>query len=379
MRMITRQLNIKNYLEPGKVLVIYGPRQVGKTTLVRTFLDETDLSYKAFTADDIDFANKFAQCDLRLIKSILGDARLLFIDEAQKIENVGRALKLLVDQLPDIYVVITGSSSFDLVNSAAEPLTGRKNVLTLYPVSINEFRSVHTWYEIQKHLSEYLIYGTYPAIVTAGSEELKQHKLIEIKDSYLTKDILEFDRVKQAKPLIDLLKLLAFQVGSEVSTVELGTMLGVSNKTVTRYLDLLGKSFVIFRLDGFSGNRRKEIRKMGKYYFYDLGIRNALIANFNDLDTRNDEGQLWENFMIVERLKANVYKKVHANYYFWRTYDGQEVDLVEERNGRLHGYEIKWRRTRKKPPKQWLNNYENASYETVTSEDYQRFVRDKDA
>ena len=306
---------------------------------------------------------------------MLGDARLLFIDEAQKIENVGRALKLLIDHMPDLHVVITGSSSIDLANVAGEALTGRKDVVTLYPISLSELRATHTWYQIKERLAEYLIYGTYPAIVTAENNERRQRRLVEIKDSYLLKDILEFDRVRRAKPLIDLLKLLAFQVGSKVSTSELGTTLGMDAKTIARYLDLLEKSFVIFRLDGFSRNLRKEISKMGKYYFYDLGIRNALIANFNDLDTRNDVGQLWENFMIVERRKANAYAGVHANYYFWQTYDGKEVDLVEERGGHLYGYEFKWKAAKARPPKEWLTTYENASHETVTPESYQKFVR----
>lgn len=366
-------------MEKGKILIIYGARQVGKTTLAQAFLQTTDLPYKAFTADELEFADTFAKCDLHLMKNMLGDARLLFIDEAQKIQNVGRALKLLIDQVPDIHIVITGSSSFDLANVADEPLTGRKVVMTMYPLSLSELHSVHTWHEIEQRLSEYLIYGSYPAIVTAENNAHRQRRLVEIKDSYLVRDILEFDRVRRAKPLIDLLKLLAFQVGSKVSTSELGSSLGMDNKTVTRYLDLLEKSFVIFRLNSFSRNLRKEISKMGKYYFYDLGIRNALIANFNELELRNDVGQLWENFMVVERLKANAYGGVHANYYFWQTYDGKEIDLIEERGGRLHGYGFKWKATKKAPPKEWLATYDNASYETITPENYRDLLHSPDA
>ena len=276
--------------------------------------------------------------------------------------------------IPDIRVIATGSSSFDLANTAEEPLTGRKNLLVLYPVAVSELLRDQTLYEFEKRLEQYLIYGMYPEIIMYESYEQKEKRIVEIKDSALIKDILAFQKVKRSRPIIDLLKLLAFQIGGEVSCTELGAKLGLDQKTVRRYLDLLEKSFVLFRLDGFSRNLRKEISKMSKYYFYDLGIRNALISNFNDLDTRNDVGQLWENFMVLERVKRNAYAGVSPNYYFWRTYDQKEVDFIEERGGGLYGYEFKWKEDRKRPPREWLETYANATYEIITPARHLDFV-----
>lgn len=372
--MIPRIIHIEDILEKNKAVIIYGPRQAGKTTLVKDFLSHTNLKYKLFSGDQLDFADHFSKCDLELIKKLLGDTQLLVIDEAQKIDNIGTAIKLVVDNILNIYVIATGSSSFDLANATDEPLTGRKNLVTLYPVAMMELRQIYTPYELEKNLSEYLIYGTYPNIITYKTHEQKQNRIVEIKNAYLIKDILKFHNVKKSQIIINLLKLLAFQLGSEVSTTELGSQLGLDNKTAMHYLALLEKSFVIFRLNGFSRNLRKEVTKMGKYYFYDLGIRNALIANFNDLDTRDDIGQLWENFLMIERIKSNAYKNLAVNYYFWRTYDQKEIDLIEERGGKLYGYEFKWKKDKTKPPKDWLENYKNASYEVITTQNFLEFV-----
>lgn len=372
--MIQRAIDIENNLEKNKVLIIYGSRQVGKTTSVEKFLSETSFKHVSYSGDNLEFAHDLAKCDLEHIKRVVGDNHLLFIDEAQKIQNIGTALKLIVDHIPDIRVIATGSSSFDLANTAEEPLTGRKNLLVLYPVAVSELLRDHTLYEFEKRLGQYLIYGMYPEVVTYESYEQKEKRIIEIKDSALIKDILAFQKVKKSRPVIDLLKLLAFQIGSEVSCPELGAKLGLDQKTVRRYLDLLEKSFVLFRLDGFSRNLRKEVSKMSKYYFYDLGIRNALVSNFNDLGTRNDVGQLWENFMVLERIKRNAYAGVSSNYYFWRTYDQKEVDFIEERGGGLYGYEFKWRDNKKKPPGDWLKTYSNATYDVVTPNQYLDFV-----
>ncbi len=372
--MIPRTIDIEKNLEKNKVLIIYGPRQVGKTTSVKKFLSETSFKYASYSGDDLEFSYSFSRCSLESTKRIVGENRLIFIDEAQKIENIGTALKLIVDNFQDIYVIATGSSSFDLANTAEETLTGRKNLLVLYPISIGELLLQQTLYEFEEKLEEYLIYGTYPEIITHEDQAQKEKRIIEIKDSALIKDLLVFQRVKRSRLVIDLLKLLAFQVGSEVSCNELGERLGLNEKTVRRYLDLLEKSFVLFRLDGFSRNLRKEVSKMSKYYFYDLGIRNALISNFNDLGTRNDVGQLWENFMVLERIKRNAYRGISANYYFWRTYDQKEIDLIEERGGMLYGYEFKWRDNKKKPPKDWLKTYSNATYDVVTPNQYLDFV-----
>lgn len=372
--MIKRKLEIENLLEKNKVLVIYGPRQVGKTTLVKKFLSETSLHYRYFTGDQIDFARDFGSCDLGLIRKIIGNIKLLVIDEAQKIDNIGLALKLVVDNIDDIYVITTGSSSFDLANATSEPLTGRKNIVSLYPVSLGELASDHTAYELERNLEDYMIYGMYPNVLSYDFPEQKINRLVEIKDSYLIKDILEFQKIRNSRVIVDLLKLLAFQIGSEVSLHELGTNLGIDHKTVARYLDLLEKSFVLYRLDGFSRNLRKEVSRLSKYYFYDNGIRNALISNFNHLDTRDDTGQLWENFIFMQRIIRNAYINVHANYYFWRTYDKKEIDLIEERAGKLYGYEFKWKKAKSKVPKEFLDTYRNSTFEVVTSENYSGFV-----
>lgn len=371
---IQRKLNISHYLETNKVLIIYGPRQAGKTTLLNRFLADTTMSYKFFSGDDKKFAKDFSQCDTEFIKKMLGNTQLLVIDEAHKIDDIGRALKIAVDFIPGLYVIVTGSSSFDLANVTDEPLTGRKNVVHLYPLSLGEVAQTYGNYETKRALNDYLIYGMYPNVVTYPTYDQKRDRIIEIADSYLIKDILEFDKVKKSKTVIELLKLLAFQIGSEVSTKELADKLGLDAKTVKRYLDLLEKSFVILQLTGFSRNLRNEVTKMSKYYFYDLGIRNALIANFNTVDLRNDVGHLWENFAIMERIKANFYNGVYANYYFWRTYEQKEIDFIEERGGNLYGYEFKWTEDKVKAPKEWLETYTNASYAVITSTTYDDFL-----
>ncbi|MEX2600919.1 MAG: ATP-binding protein [Balneolaceae bacterium] len=372
---LPREVDISKHLQQGKVLIIYGARQVGKTTLVSSFLEQSDLHYQFYTGDDLSFSSDFAKCELRIIEQMVSGIDLLVIDEAQKIENIGTALKLVVDHFPDKYVIVTGSSSFDLANSTEEPLTGRKNVVTLYPISLKELNQTTTPYELNKQIEQLLIYGSYPEVVTLNNTRAKEGRITEIKNSYLMKDILEFQRLKRPHVLLDLLKLIAFQLGNQVSTVELGKQLGLDKKTVQRYLDLLEKSFVLISLGGFSRNLRKEVSKMKMYYFMDLGIRNAVIANFNSLNLRNDAGQLWENFMIIERMKRNAYLGHSANYYYWRTYDQKEIDLIEERDGILNGFEFKWNPNRKiKPPKEWLDTYENADFHVISKENYQDFV-----
>lgn len=372
---ILRKINISQQLERGKVLIIYGARQVGKTTLIKQFLDSTSFKFQLFTGDDLSFATDFAKCDLQLLKRMIAGKELLVIDEAQKVENIGRALKLVVDHFPDMFVIATGSSSFDLANQADEPLTGRKNIVTLFPVAISELLNHYTPYEIEKKLPELLIYGSYPNILTYDTVQKKENRIEEIKNAYLIRDILEFQKLKRPEVVLDLLKLLAFQVGNEVSTVELGKQLGLDHKTVLRYLDLLEKSFVLFSLGGFSRNLRKEVSKMKKYYFVDPGIRNAVIANFNPPDMRNDTGQLWENFLITERLKRNVYKQLRANYYFWRTYDQKEIDFIEEHSGKLHGFECKWQSHKKiKPPSEWLETYPDSVFKVIDRENFLDFL-----
>ena len=374
-RVIPREVKIAEHLQKGKVLIIYGARQVGKTTLLKQFLQRTDLNYQFYTGDDFSFSSDFAKCELRLIEQMVSNIDLLVIDEAQKIENIGTALKLVVDHFPDKYVIVTGSSSFDLANSTEEPLTGRKNIVTLFPIALKELEQTTTAYEIDKQIEERLIYGSYPEVVTSKETNIKEDRITEIKNSYLIKDILEFQRLRRPKVILDLLKLIAFQIGNQVSTVELGKQLGLDKKTVQRYLDLLEKSFVLISLGGFSRNLRKEVSKMNMYYFMDLGIRNAVIANFNSPDMRNDVGQLWENFLFIERMKRNAFAGHTANYYYWRTYDQKEIDLIEESGGQLRGFEFKWNPLKElKAPKAWIETYDNASYEVITKDNYMEFV-----
>lgn len=366
---------LSSHLKAGKALLIYGPRQVGKTTLLQNFLKNTPLKYKLDSGDNIRTQQTLGSQDFPQILSYVEGYELLAIDEAQNIPNIGMAIKIIVDQMPNIRVILTGSSSFELAGQVGEPLTGRKQTLTLYPLAQAELLSSYNKFELRENLEDFLIYGSYPEVVLASTGKQKIDVIAEISNSYLIKDILAFDRVKNSKVLLDLLKLLAFQVGSEVSLTEIGTKIGVDYKTVQRYLDLLEKAFVIIRLGGFSRNLRNEITNKAKYYFLDNGIRNSLIAQFNGLSQRNDIGQLWENFIFIERLKHRAHQSIYANMYFWRTYNQQEIDLVEDRDGKLHGYEMKWSASKMpNAPHQWTEAYSNSSYEIITPDTYQKFI-----
>lgn len=366
---------LERHLAPNKVLVVYGPRRVGKTTLLQRYLGGTKLKYKLDSGDNIRTQQVLGSQDFSLILPYVEGYELLAIDEAQNIPDIGMGLKIIVDQVPGIRVIVTGSSSFELAGQVGEPLTGRKTTLTLFPMAQSELLSSHNRFELRERLADFLVFGSYPEVLQAETARARIETLTEIANAYLLKDILAFDRVKNSRILMDLLKLLAFQVGSEVSMNELATQLGADVKTVQRYLDLLEKAFVIVRLGGFSRNLRQEIVNKSKYYFLDNGIRNSVIAQFNGLDQRNDVGALWENFMFVERLKYRAHLPLYANMYFWRTYDRQEIDLVEEYGGHLHGYEFKWSQTKSAPaPKNWLASYPNADYKNITPVNYQEFI-----
>lgn len=366
---------IETHLQTNKALVIYGPRRVGKTTLLQTFLKQTRLKYKLDSGDNIRTQQILSSQDFGQILAYVEGYELLAIDEAQNIPNIGMGLKIIVDQVPGIRVVVTGSSSFELAGQVGEPLTGRKHTLTLYPLAQQELLSTYNKFELHEKLVDFLVFGSYPEVITATTRQARIETLTEIANSYLLKDILSFERVKNSRTLLDLLKLLAFQMGSEVSLAELGTQIGVDIKTIQRYLDLLEKAFVIVRLGGFGRNLRQEVTSKSKIYFLDNGIRNALIAQFNAPDQRNDLGQLWENFMIIERLKHRAYQSIYANSYFWRTYDQQEVDLVEERDGKLFGYEFKWSQNKTiRPPKNWGSAYPNSEFTVIHPGSYQDFI-----
>jgi predicted AAA+ superfamily ATPase len=367
---------LDKYIQPNKVLVIYGPRRVGKTTLLRSFLQQTSLKYKLDSGDNIRTQQLLGSQDFAEILPYVEGYELLAIDEAQNIPNIGMALKIIVDQVPGIRVIVTGSSSFELAGQVGEPLTGRKTTLTLYPLAQSELAVTANRYELREKLAETLIFGSYPEVANAETRRQKIEVLTEIANSYLVKDILAFDRIKSSRTLMDLLKLLAFQAGSEVALNEITMQLGVDVKTVKRYLDLLEKAFVVYRLNGFSRNLRQEVTNKAKYYFFDNGIRNAIIAQFNPLDQRGDVGALWENFIIGERMKHRAYSFIPANAYFWRTYSQQEIDLVEERDGNLFGYEFKWSPQKAvKVPPEWNATYPEAKYQAVTPENYFDFIQ----
>ncbi len=366
---------LEQYLAPNNVLVIYGPRRVGKTTLLQEYLTSTKWKYQSTVGDDVPTQQLLSSRDVSQIQEYLEGYELFVIDEAQYVPEIGLALKIIVDQIPDIRVIATGSSSFELAGQIGEPLTGRKRTLTLFPISQRELLSLHNRYELKQDIKERMIFGSYPQVVMAKKRKDRIDIVTEIANSYLLKDILDFDRVRGSRKIWDLLKLLAFQVGGEVSQNELSRSIGVDVKTVGRYLDLLEKAFVLYRLDGFSRNLRSEVTRNSKYYFYDNGIRNAVISQFNKLNQRNDVGALWENFIVMERIKFLGNSGDAANRYFWRTYSRQEVDLVEERGKQLDGYEFKWSPKKAvKAPQEWANNYPGASFTVVTPENYQKIV-----
>ncbi len=366
---------LSQYLQPNKVLVVYGPRRCGKTTLLQQSLRQIDLRAKLVTGDDINAQQILGSQDLLKIQAYVEGYELLAIDEAQNIPNVGMGLKILVDQVPGLQIIATGSSSFELAGQVGEPLTGRKRTLILYPFAQMELLPSQNRLELRQRLEEFLIFGAYPEVVMAGTRAEKTSLVSEIASSYLFKDILTFDRVRNSRPLLDLLKLLAFQIGSEVSYTELATQIGIDVKTIQRYLDLLEKTFVIFRLNGYSRNLRSEVTNKLKIYFLDNGIRNAIVAQFNGLDQRNDLGQLWENFVLSERMKYRAYRTIYSNTYFWRTYQQQEIDLIEEREGKLFGFEAKWSsQKRSSPPKQWAETYPNSKYQVIHPDNYLDFI-----
>ncbi|RLC34843.1 AAA family ATPase [Candidatus Shapirobacteria bacterium] len=372
--MIKRSLEdkIKKELDKEEVLVLYGPRQAGKTTLLKQIKKKT--KKKVLEVDgDLGLNQKlFSSLNLEKIKSTINGYELVMIDEAQRIENIGLNLKIIHDNIPNVKIIATGSSSFELSNKIREPLTGRAKVFMLYPVSIAELKKNN--YQIEESLENYLLYGMYPKVLGLKNNKEKITYLQSVVEANLYKDILELDRLKNPKILKDLLVLLAFQLGKEVSLNELSKSLAVARETVVRYLDLLEKAFIIIRLGGFSRNLRKEVIKNSRYYFMDIGIRNALINNFNSLDIRNDVGMLWENFLLLERMKLQHYNEIYSNNYFWRTYDQKEIDLIEERDGKLWAYEFKWGNGKAKGFSEFLASYKNSQFKLINRDNFLTFL-----
>ncbi len=339
-----------------KILLIYGPRQSGKTTLVKDIGKNSGLRTLYLSADLTKNENLLMQRDLKILNDLTEGYQLFVIDEAQRVPDIGLVLKVLYDELPHLKVIATGSSSFDLANKTSEPLTGRKLVMHLLPFALGEIASDMNKYELDQKLDDLLIYGLYPEVYTSSGNQ-KRNILGDICESYLFKDILQLTTVKYTTKIRDLLRLLAFQVGNQVSVHELTQKLSLNRETVERYIDLLEKAFVIFRLPAYSRNLRNEVAKMDKIYFYDNGIRNFLIDNLKPLDQRIDTGNLWENFIVTERRKQMFYLQKNVRSYFWRTYTGSEIDYIEEGEDGLNGFEIKISKNKVIAPKPWSEEY----------------------
>jgi len=319
--------------------------------------------------ENLDAAEALSSQRTGVLKRFIGASKYLFVDEAQKIPNIGINLKLITDTIKDVSVFVTGSSSFDLRNKIGEPLVGRAHYYYLYPLALLEV-GTDDYLKQKEVLEEQLIYGFYPQVYTAGNIEEKRTELESIRDGYLLKDILELDNLKNSIFIFNLLRLIVFQVGQDVSYSELASNLNVNKRTVMRYLELLEKSYIVFSHNGFSRNLRKEYTKSPRYYFWDNGILNSLISNYNRLDLRDDVGRLWENYCISERVKYQKYKKLSSNNYFWRTYDKKEIDLIEERGGKLYAFECKYSKKKVKVPKDFINNYPGSDFSVINNENY---------
>ena len=377
--MIKRVLlkKLEDLLYKGKALLLFGARQVGKTTVLEQLVKSRKESVLLINGDEPDIREIFQSITSTQLKNYLGQTKLLIIDEAQRIENIGLTLKLITDQLKDIQVIATGSSTFEMINKMNEPLTGRKFEFTMYPLSFAELVNHHGLLEEKRHLEQRMIFGSYPEIVQSN---LSKEKLLSlIADSYLYKDLLMLETVKRPKLLEKLLKALALQVGSEVSFNEIGQLVGADKGTVEKYIQLFEQTFIVFQIPSYSKNIRNELRKSKKIYFYDNGIRNAVIGNFNDISKRSDTGQLWENYLIAERIKHNAYAEHRVSTFFWRTTQQQEIDLIEEDNNQLTAFEFKWNKKAKaKISKTFTNAYPNSKTQLVTPANYEEFLISKD-
>lgn len=374
--MITRNVEnqIKSKLFKGKVITLLGARQTGKTTLLKNIFNAYQADALWLNADEFDIKERFNNPTSTLLKSLFGDKKIIIIDEAQQIKDIGIALKLVVDTFPNIQLIATGSSAFELQNKTNEPLTGRKFEFYLYPFSFAELADHQSEIVEKRLLKHRLVFGAYPEVVNNLGNEIEVLKLLS--DSFLYRDLLMLENIKKPEKLVKLLQALAFQVGNEVSYNEIGNLIGLDSKTVESYIQLLEKSFVVFRLHSFSRNLRNELKLSKKVYFYDNGIRNALISSFQILEGRQDLGALWENYLVSERKKRNQYKQFYGNSYFWRTKDKQELDYLEEIDGQLNAYEFKWNDKRKhKISKTFINGYPESKCNVIHSSNYDQFLR----
>lgn len=366
---------IRSRIGRGKVILLLGPRQSGKTTLVRMTAELSGLDTFWLSGDDSDTRVLLSNTTSTRLKALFGAKRLIIIDEAQRIADIGITLKLCADMLPETQVIATGSSAFELAGATSEPLTGRKYEYHLFPLSFGEMVAHHGVMEEKRLLEHRLIYGYYPEVVTSPGEERELLSLLA--ESYLYKDVFSLGLAKKPALLERIVQALALQIGSEVSYNELSQLVGADKETVERYIDLLEKCYVVFRLNSFSRNLRNELKKSRKIYFWDTGVRNAVIKNFNLVHLRQDIGGLWENFLVAERLKANHYAGRPANYWFWRTHAQQEIDYIEERDGILSAWEFKWRAVKPpRLPKSFLDAYPACVTGYVTADTVEEFLLD---
>lgn len=371
--MIQRDISqlIKNDFGSGYVIVVMGARQVGKTTLLDS-ITEKETEVLKLNCDDFDDRISLENKTSTELRHLIEGYRIVIIDEAQRVKNIGLTLKLIADLKLNTQVLVTGSASFSLANEINEPATGRLIEYQLFPLSLHELMQYTSQREEYRLLKERLVYGMYPRVVTHPADA--RRTLTNLANNYLYRDLLEYRGVKKPDVLQKLVQALALQLGSEVSYNELSRLVGIDKETVESYIDLLEKCFVVFRLRAYSRNLRTEIKRGRKIYFYDNGIRNALIANFAPLEQRNDAGALWENMMVSERMKRNAYRQSYAQMYFWRTMQQQEIDLVEEMDGRLSAYEFKWGKAKSRMPKSFSDNYPGSDFKVISPDDYVDFV-----
>lgn len=365
---------LEQHLIAGKVNLVFGTRRVGKTFLLRKLVAQSPYSYLWLEGEDSDTQALLAQQSVAAYQRLMGDTALLIIDEAQTIPRIGQVLKLLVDQLPHLRIVVTGSSAFDLLNLSGEPLTGRAFFHQLYPIAQRELTPYENALQTRQQLDERLVLGSYPELFNLSTSAQRERYLRELINTYLLKDIMAFEGIRNAAKIKDLLRLIAYQVGKEVSLEELGRQLQLSKNTVEKYLDLFTKVFILVKVGGFSRNLRKEVTKTSRWYFMDNGVRNALLADFRPLPVRQDVGELWENYLVAERIKKLQAEQRWVDFYFWRTYDQQEIDWIEVENGQLRAYEFKWKVDRAKPPKAFAQAYPEATFELINRDNYLEFI-----
>ena len=370
------QDEIEHRMRPQKVMLLFGARRVGKTVLLKQIVDNHQGKALLLNGESMDVVRLLSDRSVGNYKRLFSGVSLLAVDEAQHIPDIGMKLKLIVDELPELAVIATGSSSFDLQNHAGEPLVGRSTQFMLTPFSAEELASSETLFDTLAETDHRLVYGCYPELYGLQSESEQKEYLTDIVDAYLLRDILAFDGLKHAQKLYDLLRLIAWQVGSEVSVDELGRQLSLSRNTVERYLDLLQKVFVLYRVGGFSRNLRKEVSKSSKWYFHDTGIRNAVLRDFRPFTDRpeHERGALWENYIVSERMKRNFNHRLGMSFFFWRTYDRQEIDLIEDDGQRLSAFEIKAGTKTPKPPKPFVSAYPDASYNVINRDTFTDFI-----